>query len=107
MDKLKGEDEQLQNFTERLNSILLEWKEFSNDANQFLYSLENEQVDIHSITDKIDKYNRILSKHRLSNQEELLNLQTELLNSTDSMDALEDEIQSLETQTVNYSRITS
>lgn len=98
LDKLKGEDEQLQNFTERLNSILLEWKEFSNDANQFLYSLENEQVDIHSITDKIDKYNRILSKHRLSNQEELLNLQTELLNSTDSMDALKDEIQRLETQ---------
>jgi DNA repair protein RecN (Recombination protein N) len=98
LDKLNGDDQQLQSFTARLNSILLEWKEFSNDASQFLYSLENEQIDIHTITDKIDKYNRVLAKHRLSNQEELQNLQTELLNATDSMDALEDEIQRLENQ---------
>ncbi len=105
LDKLKAGDEQLEQFSERLNGLLVEWKELSQDASNFLHNLENEEINVFEITEKIDKFNRILSKHRVNHQDELQLLKNKLLEETHSVEELEQEIEKMSLQVSNQANI--
>ena len=89
LDKFVSLDNQVASFTERLNSLMIELKELSSDANKSLEDLEFSGFNAMELTEKLDAFNRILSKHRLVNQEQLKVLKTDLESKVSGLEDLE------------------
>lgn len=77
-EKFSSTDNLAASFSERLNTLLIEIKELSADAEKELSDLELSGINIEELTVKLDRFNRILNKHRLTNQESLFAFKTEL-----------------------------
>lgn len=89
LDKFVSLDNQVASFTERLNSLMIELKELSSDANKSLEDLEFSGFNAMELTEKLDTFNRILSKHRLFNQEQLKVLKNDLESKVSGLEDLE------------------
>ena len=88
LDKFASTDSVVANFSERLNSLLIELKELSSDAGKALENLEFSGINAEELTEKLDFFNRILNKHRVINQDQLKLFKAELESKIVSLDAL-------------------
>jgi DNA repair protein RecN (Recombination protein N) len=98
LDKYATSDSDVSSFAERLNSLLIELKELSSDARKEIDALEFSGLNSDELTDKLDKYNRILSKHRLNNQEQLKSFKVELESKVVGLETMELECENLRNQ---------
>lgn len=80
-------------YSERLNSAYIELKELAND-------LENAEATVHvdgkkleEVNLKIDKLNRLLKKHAVVSEEELIQVKTEIEQKLNRFGSLENEIE--------------
>lgn len=89
LDKFVSTDNQVASFTERLNSVLIELKELSMDANKSLDDLEFSGSNSDELVEKLDNYNRVLNKHRLLNQAQLVTLKSDLESKISGLEDLE------------------
>lgn len=98
LDKYAITDSIAASFSSRINSLLIELKELSADANKALDDLQFSDFNTDQLTEKIDNYNRILNKHRLKNQEQLKLLKEELEGKVVGLESLELECEKLRNQ---------
>ena len=95
VDKVAAADEKMKQFQEQLKAILIELKEVMNEADNLANDVEIDPDEQQKILHKVDEYNRQLSKHRYSQQSQLVELWDELSNLSNDNKQLEEEIQVL------------
>lgn len=89
LEKVAHLDLEIKEIKERTASILLDLKELANDAVSYLESSTESSESKYELTEKVDAYNRILNKHRLTTQAQLLELEEEISKQTTSVDELQ------------------
>jgi DNA repair protein RecN (Recombination protein N) len=89
LEKVAHLDSEIKEIKERTASILLDLKELANDAVSYLESNSESSESKYELTEKVDAYNRILNKHRLTTQAQLLELEEEISKQTSSVDELQ------------------
>ncbi len=95
LDKFVSNDSDASNFVERLGSLLIELKELTSDASKTLDDIEFSGLNADELIVKMDSYNRILNKHRLKNQGQLIALKEELESKVVGLENLELECEEL------------
>ena len=95
VDKVAAADEKMKQFQEQLKAILIELKEVMNEADNLANDVEIDPDEQQKILHKVDEYNRQLSKHRFSQQSQLVELWDDLSNLSNDNKQLEEEIQVL------------
>jgi len=98
LDKFASSDSEVAIFSDRLTTFLIELKEISSDANKALDNLEFSGLNAQDLTEKMDSFNRILSKHRLNSQEQLMAFKVELESKVVGLETLEFECENLRNQ---------
>ena len=98
LDKFASADSDVAIFSDRLATFLIELKEISSDANKALDNLEFSGLNAQDLTEKMDSFNRILSKHRLNSQEQLMAFKVELESKVVGLETLEFECENLRNQ---------
>jgi DNA repair protein RecN (Recombination protein N) len=76
LNKAKSTDCTVGDFATRIQSILLELEDLENESSNYLEKLEKDPQKVLELTAKLDNYNRISQKHKCSNQQELVDLQS-------------------------------
>ncbi|MFM7006458.1 MAG: DNA repair protein RecN [Flavobacteriales bacterium] len=92
LDKVKSFDANMQSFADRLNALLIELKELSNDAANEAY-FEIDPTELAQLEARQDKINSALLKHRARDLGELLALQAALSVKTAGLAAQEQALQ--------------
>lgn len=72
IDKWKDADVELGTISNRLNEVIVELGDISRDSDRQLNQLEGDPEALFRLTESLDEYNKILRKHHLSTQEELI-----------------------------------
>lgn len=85
----------------RLAGVLIELNEIERDASDLLNDRDVSPQEIELMRSKLDEYLRLLTKHRLENQEQLALLQEQLSSSEENTDNLVKSITELELQLEN------
>lgn len=89
-------DTSLKSTYERLQSVKIELLDICSEAQDKVEELVISDADIQFLLEQMDSYNRILSKHKLRTQDELLKLKLELSLEAASTSDLEKSISNLE-----------
>ncbi|MBC7862089.1 MAG: AAA family ATPase, partial [Bacteroidia bacterium] len=84
---------ELEELTKRINSVYIELKELGNDLEAAEEDITNDPNRLEEINSKTDKLNRLLKKHGLSSEEELLKLKDELETNIGEIGSMEKEIE--------------
>lgn len=95
VDKWKQTDENLSELSKRIQSTILELQDVSKDAEKFMQQLEANPEEIHRLSLQLDEYNRVLNKHQLHTQDELIFLQQSLRQSLESIQLSDERLESL------------
>lgn len=90
IDKQASYDPLLQSMKERLDSILLELKEMSLEADDAIDELDVNESDKSILQEKWNAFNKILNKHRLSSADDLKRMYDQLSGKLNSLDELLD-----------------
>lgn len=98
LEKVRHLNPVLSGLHERVVTSLIELKDISEEAEQQIDALESNPERQANLTEKIDVFNRMLRKHQVNNQEELLSILNELSVNQSSTAELEAEIETLEKQ---------
>ena len=98
VDKVAAADEKMKQFQEQLKAILIELKEVMNEADNLANDVEIDPDEQQKILHKVDEYNRQLSKHRFSQQSQLVELWNELSYNAHDIKLLDEEINVLMTE---------
>ncbi|NCA22186.1 MAG: hypothetical protein EBS86_13730, partial [Crocinitomicaceae bacterium] len=96
LEKVAHLDQEIKEIASRTSSVLLELKELANDAVSYIETNVGNNESKYEITEKVDAYNRVLNKHRLSNQEQLIALEDEISQQTSSVDQLQEKVNQLQ-----------
>jgi DNA repair protein RecN (Recombination protein N) len=88
LDKQASYDPLLQSMKERLDSILLELKELSLEADDAIDQLDVNESDKVILVEKWNSFNKILTKHRLSSADDLKSMYDQLTSKLNSLDDL-------------------
>lgn len=95
LDKLKHIKPDIQEFSDRLHTCLIDLKELNADAVHFVDAIGAHEVDKSMLIEQVDKYNSLLKKHSKNNQNELLDYLNELSSMVNDSSLLADEINAL------------
>lgn len=88
----------LDGLKERLESVRIELKDIATESEDALQAEALDPEEIATLSEKMDTFNKVLFKHRLQNQEQLLEMQQELTGASEDLDALRNTLVSLEDQ---------
>jgi DNA repair protein RecN (Recombination protein N) len=88
VDKQASYDPLLQSMKERLDSILVELKELSLEADDAIDQLDINESDKDILLEKWNTFNKILNKHRLSSADDLKSMYDQLTSKLNSLDDL-------------------
>lgn len=77
-DRTRVQDNTLQDIKKRIESVQIELKELASECEDYIDRLESNPEKAYELTQKLDKYNRVLTKHGLKSKEELLAYQESL-----------------------------
>lgn len=90
--KFASLDPQLNKLTERLQSALIELKDISEEAEVRLDQMDIDPEKIAELSERINAYNRVLYKHHLLTQSELIALRDSLASTATNSEELELEV---------------
>jgi DNA repair protein RecN (Recombination protein N) len=96
LERVRINSSKLAEIKSRIQTIIPDVKDILEEAEQFLDELSINPQRQEELTLALDQYNRIISKHQKKNQQELVELQTELAKMVDYSSDIEDEIEKLE-----------
>lgn len=95
--KLSRIDASKGNFEERIQSSIIELKDIESELIEAAQQSEGlDQSNVAQLTELLDKYNRILMKHKCQDQNGLNEIYTALLHSASNTSALSEKIEQLE-----------
>jgi len=98
LEKQKQNNPKAQEFFERITSSLIELEDLSSEAQNELEKLETDPEKIAGLVEKVDRFNRLLSKYGVQTQDELLDIQHKLEVELQSEEAKDERITSLESE---------
>ncbi len=101
LDKVKQLHPNLNGLSERIIATLIELKDISEEAEAQLEGLEVDPKRQMELLEKMDQYNRVILKHQVQTQEDLMMIFNELSSSQLDKTALEVEIIHLEKEVEN------
>ena len=78
LERSKGVDVVLDELSNRIQSTLIELQDISGDAENYLEKIEIDPHRLSELTLLLDQYNRVLRKHNLLNQDQLVVLKNNL-----------------------------
>jgi DNA repair protein RecN (Recombination protein N) len=96
LDRVRINSSKLAELKLRIQTLLPELKDITEDADQFLEELSVNPHRQQELTIALDQYNRVISKHQKRTQHELLEYQSELENMVDHSSDLQEQIKKLE-----------
>ncbi len=96
LDKVKLLHPNLQSLSERIVASLIELKDISEEAEAQIEGLVLDPKKQMELLERMDQYNRVLLKHQVQSQEDLVTIFEELTNNQASSENLEEEINQLE-----------
>ena len=96
LDRVRINSSKLAELKLRIQSLLPELKDITEEADQFLEELSVNPQRQEELTNALDQYNRVISKHQKRTQQELLEYQSELENMVDHSGDLQEKIEKLE-----------
>jgi DNA repair protein RecN (Recombination protein N) len=96
LERSKIDSVKLNELIDRIGVLLPELKDINDDAERFADDLEMNPDKVIELTEKLDNFNRLLTKHNKVNKQELMSLINELSNQVDSTSELQFRIQELE-----------
>ena len=101
-------DSSLSEFKSRLETISVELNDIVDDSEQGARKVEFDPRKLDELISKIDNYNRILVKHRVNSQEELVTVFESLASSSISLTELKNDILNLENSLlVDYEKLSN
>ena len=101
-------DSSLAEFKSRLETISVELNDIVDDSEQGARKVEFDPRKLDELISKIDNYNRILVKHRVNSQEELVTVFESLASSSISLTELKNDILNLENSLlVDYEKLSN
>ncbi|MBI2258867.1 MAG: DNA repair protein RecN [Flavobacteriia bacterium] len=93
--KQKGIQSQFQDFSERINSVVLELKEIVSDSTRILDSIQEESTNKEELQNQLSHFNHVLIKHKVKNQNELIAVFDTLSATNHQIENGEEEIKKL------------
>jgi DNA repair protein RecN (Recombination protein N) len=90
--------QQYQQFFERVNSVYIELKELSGELEDAEAEVNFDSIKLQEVNSKLDKLNRLLKKHNVSTEDELLKIKTEIEAKLLQFSSLETEIEKTQKQ---------
>lgn len=89
LEKSKGVDVVLDDLTQRINSVLIELNDISTESENYLEKIEIDPKRLNELVLLIDQYNRVLRKHNLITQDQLVELKQRLSSDLDDTSELQ------------------
>lgn len=89
LEKSKGVDTVLDELTQRIHSVLIELQDISGEAENYLEKIEIDPKRLNELVLLIDQYNRVLRKHNLITQDQLIELKEKLSSDLDDTSELQ------------------
>lgn len=89
-------DERFADYAQRINSVMLELSDIESNSEDVLAEMDLNAVDKIELENTLDSYNRALTKHRFTTQNELVELYDSLSLSLSNSDDLQFKIEALE-----------
>lgn len=83
-------------FLQRINSVYIELKELSNDLSYGSDKVIHDPRRLELVNEQLDRLNRLLKKHGMSSEEELVSLRNDLQKKLDLAGSVEEDIVKLE-----------
>lgn len=93
INRYTANDDTLTNIQRLIDEVKNAFNELNFEASKAVNSLDSKQVNRQELLDKVDEFNRILNKHRLSNQESLAAYQSQLELRMDELNDLKHKIE--------------
>lgn len=97
LQKHVAKDSAIGNILERLESTRLELADIAEESEQLLEGIETDPERVALLAEQLDAYNRVLFKHKLTDQQELTAFMNQLGSEAANSQELSDEIEKLET----------
>lgn len=92
LNKRQQLSDNISSFIERIDSASIDLNDLSDEAENQLEELEVNPQRIEELQEQLNNYNRVLFKHKLTDQSELIQLMDELSSAATNLDGLEEEI---------------
>jgi DNA repair protein RecN (Recombination protein N) len=92
LGKQQGIDSKVDDFSVRLKAVLIELDDVAKASSDYQEELEMNPEKMKLLIDKVDEFNRILRKHNVINQDQLVQVQEKLSCSALDLDALNSEL---------------
>ena len=89
LEKSKGVDVVLDELSQRIQSVLVELQDVSGEAENYLEKIEIDPKRLNELVLLIDQYNRVLRKHNLISQDQLMELKEKLSSDLDDTSELQ------------------
>lgn len=93
LERSKGIDSFVDELAERIQSVFIELKDVSNEAENYLEKLEVDPERLNKLTSLLNQYNRVLRKHNSLNQSQLIELKDSLSIDLENTDELQSVIE--------------
>ncbi len=92
------EDEKFQSILKRLDETRIEFSDLAEEAVDYSESISSLDINITEIEERLDRLNKIMSKHRVFTSSELLDKQNEMQHELETMTGVSASIASLESK---------
>ncbi len=96
LNKLENPATEIEELISRLNQISIELKEISNDSEFIIESINDDPERKSELLEQLDEYNRMLQKHRVGSQKELIEIKERLSHSSLDLIDLDSKIKQME-----------
>ncbi len=98
LEKLENKDQSLKDLLERMRALEAELGEVTSEASYYIDSIEVDADRKELVTKQWDEFNRLLLKHNLSNQKELILFLDDLSKNENNLQELAHEIREMESE---------
>lgn len=98
LNSFKIDHKRLDELKERIDAIVIESKDIAETAADELDLLETDPQKLQELSQRLDEFNRLMHKHHISSQEDLISYRDSLMNESNNTVALEEKILELKTQ---------
>ena len=93
--EIKDVDAQYEELYKRMESVCLELEDIGQEVDTEINRVEHDPEQLYEVSNRVNELNRLLQKHQLSSDDELIALQEDLENKVKSVNIGEDRIEAL------------
>ncbi|MFM7663988.1 MAG: DNA repair protein RecN [Bacteroidota bacterium] len=101
LQKMSGNDSGFTALLEQLDQLIALMKEIGFEASSKIEDLMSNTIDASEVLSRVDEYNRLLNKHRVTDQSSLLNIMHELASRSETLSQWTKDISLLESLIVD------